>query len=133
MEINITKFFNEADHFDISGSKMEHGENAASITWQNAREARTEYCLLDSVEKDEAFRAHLKGFGAWSEEEIAAFDDCDLNALFLQCVAGDIRDVPGMSPGEWDWTRYEKLASAGNVAGRMFRAEDGEIYYYIGD
>ncbi len=134
MEIDITEFFNSetVDMSDISGSVMEHGPNAARITWNNAREASKEYRVLDSVEKDEAAREFLAGFGAWTREEIDAWDDNDLNALILQFIAGDIRETPDMDVGDWDWGLYQRLAMEGAVAGRMYRGDDGRVYYYLG-
>ncbi len=131
MEIDITDFFNSetVDMSDTSGSQMEHGPDAGRITWRNAKEAAQEYRHLTTVDQLAACRNHLTDMGLDTAEE--ATDD-ELNALFLQLVAGDIREVPDMDVGDWDWELYEKLAERGTVAGRMYRGDDGRIYYYLG-
>jgi hypothetical protein len=130
MEIDITEFFNSetVDMSDISGSVMEHGPNAARITWNNAREASKEYRHLTTVDQLAACRNHLEDMG-YSDMEDASDDD--LNALFLQLVAGDIREVPGMDDG-WNWEVYESFAREGTVHGAMYRGDNGRVYYYLG-
>ncbi len=137
MNLNITKFFTaDVDYSDISGSRMEHGDDASRITWNNAKAAAPEFNFLDTDDKLDAMRAHLKkmGFSEADEEH----DSEELNALLLQCIAGDIRDVCSDSwPGSRDWwEEYEKGSEAGRYAGRMYRAgmnpDGGDVYYYLG-
>jgi hypothetical protein len=118
MEINITKFFKDAAPMDYSASRAEIGDN---------------FNFIDTEDKRQGLRDHMAGFGAWNDTEIAAWTDTELNALFLQLVAGDVREVPGMDISSWDWTEYEKLSQDGVISGRMFQGIDGNIYYYIGD
>lgn len=127
---NITAFFSDADHFNISGSRVEHGQDAARITWNNAKEASAEFNYLDTEAKQDAMRRHLKemGFSEADDEHSPA----ELNALLLQCIAGDIREVPDMEPGAWDWDAYAGMCENGTLAGRMYRGDDGDVYYYIG-
>jgi len=91
MEIDITRFYNEAAPMDYSASVMEIGDDAGPSTWRAAMEDAPDYNLLDTNDKREAFRRHISGFGAWSAEEIAAWSDTELNALFMQLISGDIR------------------------------------------
>ncbi|WP_196301891.1 hypothetical protein, partial [Streptococcus pneumoniae] len=65
---------------------------AGRDTWRHAVEDAPDYNLLDTDDKRDEFRAHVKGFGAWSDEEIAAWSDVELNALFMQLISGDIRN-----------------------------------------
>jgi hypothetical protein len=133
MEINITKFFKDAAPMDYSASRAEIGDNAGADTWQAACNDADNFNFIDTEDKRQGLRDHMAGFGAWNDTEIAAWTDTELNALFLQLVAGDVREVPGMDISSWDWTEYEKLSQDGVISGRMFQGIDGNIYYYIGD
>lgn len=137
MELNITRFWNEATPRDYSASCAELGNDAGKITWSHAVEDAPDYNFLDTDEKREEMRAHVRSMGAWSDDEIAAWSDDELNALLLQCIAGDIRDVPGMSgPEDWDWNKYQELCEQGMCSSRLFGgplSTDGEVYYTIGD
>ena len=73
MEIDITPFFTESDPFDFSASVAERGQNAGPETWLNALEASARAPLLTTPEQIQALRDYVKGFGAWSREEIAAW------------------------------------------------------------
>ena len=105
-EINITRFYNEAAPKDYSASVADIGNNAGMDTWRAALDDAPDY------NKRDAFRAHVKGFGAWTDEEIAAWDDTALNALFIQFVSGDMRN--------------------GNTD-RLYVGDDMQAYYTIGD
>ncbi len=133
-ELDITDFFKNAAAADYSASRAEYGENAARITWSNA--LRAEWQLLKTNEQREAFRGFVRSSGGWSAEEIAAWDDKELNALCVQWVSGDIREVPGVSEGDWtdeEWKIYEECAQCGAVSSRLYRADDGAVYFYIGE
>lgn len=135
MEINITRFFNEAAPMDYSASVAEIGNNAGADTWRAACEDAPDWNLLDTDEKREAFKDHIRGFGAWGDDEIAAWSDTELNALFMQLVAGDMREAdlhPDMTGDEWK--EYERRAQAGSVSGNIFGgplSADGEVYYFL--
>lgn len=131
MEIDITLFFNQACPRDYSASVAEIGNNAAQYTWQAAWDDSADYNMLDTDEKRQAFREYVKEFGAWSTEEIAAWSDVELNALFIQMVAGDIREAD-LDQENPDWAQYEQDSNDGRISGRMFPTDDGKVYYYIG-
>jgi hypothetical protein len=135
MEINISRFFNEAEASgcaaDYSASAAELGQDAGRITWNNANRDSSTFNLLDDEEKREAWREDVKGFGAWEEDEIAAWSDKELNALFLQFVSGDIREFESLC-GD-DWQEYERLVEQGTCSGRMYRGDDGNVYFYVGN
>lgn len=125
MELNITRFFNEACPMDYSASVAEIGQNAGKATWQAACEDSSDYMILDSQEKREAFRAYVKGFGAWEETEIQAWNDIELNALLLQFIAGDIRE-------RQHYIDQNRLAEyEENIGGRLWVNEDGTASYLI--
>ena len=135
MEIDITDFFNGDDPSNYSASRVELGVNAGKITWEAAKErAASPPQILDTEDKLDALRDHVKGFGAWEPEEIAAWDAVECNALFIQMVSGDMREAdlgPAMSID--DWAEYERRSERGEVAGSIFRGEGGAVYYYLGD
>ena len=136
MELNITKFFNEACLRDYSASVAEIGSDAGPSTWRAACEDSADYMLLDDDDKREAFRAFVRSSGGWDDEEIATWPDVEINALCLQWIAGDIRECL-----EWDhergdvdaWTYYTQLAEQGTVPSNLFKDDDGQVYFYIGD
>lgn len=130
MEINITRFFNDASPMDYSASVAEIGRDAGPDTWRAAVEAFDDYVLLTTDEERAAMRAYAKEFGAWTEEAIAAWSDAELNALLIQMVAGDMREA-GLTPESTvtDWQAYEDNESCSH---RIFRTVAGNIYFYIG-
>lgn len=131
MELNITEFFRAADPATYSASIAEIGQHAGRITWQAACDA--DFLILDDDEKREAFRAFVRSSGGWGDAEIAAWSDTELNALCVQWISGDMREA-GLSGGPDDnWQDYEQSSQAGQCAGRIFRADSGEVYFYIGD
>ena len=56
-------------------------------------------------------RDFARSSGGWSADEIAAWPDEELNALFLQWVAGDTRECPAL------------------IEGVTYEERDGEWYY----
>ena len=129
MEINITSFAN-APAFEYSHSIAEGGQNAAHDTW---RAAQTAPRFLDSPAELDAMRAWAGRTGAWETDEIAAWSDAELNALFVQLVSGDIREAGADCLADIDWGQYAEDAEAGQINGAMFRTEDGNVYYYLGE
>lgn len=136
MEINITKFFNESDAFDFASSQFERGENAGQETWNNAIAQASTSPMLSTPEELEAMRDWVLSSGGWNQEEIAAWSDEELNALFIQLISGDMRQIEDLcsnEDGEPDWTKYEEIANEGRISGSLFHADSGEIFYYLGN
>lgn len=127
MELDITEFFNEARAADYSASVAEIGEHAGEITWNRAIVAARRWNPLDTPDKQAAFRAHVRGFGAWNDAEIEGFSPVELNALLIQLIAGDIREARLDSGTTWE--EYE----AGENAGSLFMGTDGRIYYSLSE
>ena len=130
LEINITDFFNSECPSDYSASRAEIGDNAGQDTWQAANECEYNFITGDTREE---VRAHFASFGAWSEEEIASWPDSELNALLIQDISGNMRDLLGgfgVFADAWDWDTYENDE---NTSGRLFKDDDGEIYFSIGE
>jgi hypothetical protein len=133
MELNITHFFTNAVLMDYSASVAEIGNDAGRATWLAACDDSDDYPMLDSDDKREEFRRYVKGFGAWSEDEIKAWSDKELNALLIQMISGDLREGHLDVDEPPDWEKYEIDSEAGRISGRLFKGDDEQIYYYIGD
>lgn len=135
MEININRLVTDLDPCELSGSIAERGANAGPETWRNSVDAAKRQRLL-KPEQRQAARDFFAGFGAWSDEEIAAWSNTELDALVLQYAAGDLREAQGVAPGDGvgdvDWTEAERLAEANTLAGNLF-VHEGELWIYIGD
>jgi len=131
MEINITKFFNEACPKDYSASVAEIGRNAGAYTYQAALDDAGDYHMLDSVEKREAFKSFVAEFGAWDDEEINAWSMTELEALLIQFISGDMREA-GLDVDTPDWEQYELDSTSGHCAGRIFKGDDEYIYFSLG-
>lgn len=136
MEINITSFFYTVAPRDLSASVAEIGANAGADTWQASCEASEDSMLLDSDDKKQAFRAFVRSSGGWNDEEVNEWSDKELNALFLQWIAGDMRemgiDSPVNSPDGIDWESIEAEQQEGIIPSNIFRGEDGSVYFYAG-
>lgn len=129
------------DPSEYSASVAERGQDAGRMTWKAAcKDARE---LFGDTFDRAAFDEYFSHFGAWDDEELAAHTDEECAALMLQFIAGDMREADfssyadiegGAEPftDEW-WPQYEKASEAGTVAGRFFRADDGRVFYYIGE
>lgn len=130
MDINISRLFKTINPKYYSASRAELGENAGSITWQNAIDAAPNY--LKSSEKRAEFKSYMQGFGAWSQSEIKAWSVKECNALLLQLISGDIRDA-GLDTTNPNWQQYQADSEAGRISGRLFCGDGGQVFYYIGD
>jgi hypothetical protein len=131
MEIEITSLL-EMHAPGLSASRVELGDNAGRITWQAAKEQAEETPILDTPEKLDAMRDFARSSGGWDAEEVAAWDAGEVNALFLQWIAGDVRELGADTLAEIDWEEAEEMQQAGQVSSDIYRAEDGRIFFYLG-
>jgi hypothetical protein len=138
MEIDITDFVETAEPSEFSASVAELGQNAGKITWANAkREAQNRpFPLLMADDRDE-FEAWIKGFGAWEDEEIAAWSLDECNALLIQYISGDLRELLDLCPGDdeygIDWGEARSLQEQGTISGNIYEGDDGRLYFYMGN
>ena len=129
MEINITPLA-DMDAFPLSHSMMEGGENAGRNTWEASKRQADETPLLDTPEKLDAFRDWVRDHGAWSDEELAAWTPQEVNALFLQWIAGDVRDLGADTLDGIDWEEAEELQDAGQAPSNIWRdPNSGEFFF----
>jgi hypothetical protein len=128
MELNITHLMERSDDMYLySASAAELGEDAGRITWRNAMDSAEIPPPLLTDDQLPEFRDYIREFGAWSDEAIDSWDAQNCNALCLQMIAGDIRERQAFADDD-DLERYEE-----NFGGRIFEADDGQWYYYVGD
>ena len=132
MEIDITTLA-EMNAFDLSHSIAEGGENAAHNTWENSKAEAERNPILNTPEKLAAMREFAASSGGWTREEIAEWPDSEVNALFLQWIAGDCRELGADSIEDIDWEEAEEMQSAGKAASNLFRGDDGKVYFYLGN
>lgn len=132
MYIEITSLL-ELDCFPLSHSRAEGGDNAGRNTWNASKAQADKTPLLDTEEKLEAMRDFARSSGGWTREEIAAWSAEEINALFLQWVAGDVREAGADSLEEIEWQEYESQASKGRISSNLSKGEDGRIYFYLGN
>jgi hypothetical protein len=100
MHINITPLLS-LDMFPLSHSAAEGGQEAGRNSWKASQETSAEIQppLLDTEEKLQAMRDFARSSGGWTREEIEAWPPEEINALFLQWIAGDTRQCPAMLEG----------------------------------
>jgi len=115
VEINITEFYNNENPHNFSGSVSTHGENVALDTWNAAKDGPL---LLDTMEKLQAMRDWAKSSGGWDSDEIAAWNNLELNALFIQLVSAEMEEET--QDGHWE-------------SGLIFRGDDEQVYIYLGE
>lgn len=130
MDVNITKAFSSIAPMDYSASRIELGDDAGPRTWAAANEDANEFELLTTPDELQAMRDFVRSAGAWDDAEIAAFSDTELRALFLQWIAGDMREC-GLDASDADWAAYEVNAQAGQCPSNIYRADDGNIYFSL--
>lgn len=132
MEIKITEFFNRICPRDFSASIAEIGQDAGTITWNASLEEAEDTQLLSSPEALAAFRKFAREFGFENSDTLS---NHELQALFIQWIAGDMREMgitTGVELETLDWEQIEKEQQAGQIPSNIYRGTDGEIYFYVG-
>jgi hypothetical protein len=130
MEIDVTHMVADEDEmFELSGSRCEHGQNAGEITWNNSVAYAAGQPLLTDDDMRDAARAHFRAYGAWTQEEIAAWSDEHLQAITCQDVAAAIRE---MEVAHGDYEEYERLCEEGTLSGRLYKSDNDHWYFYLG-
>lgn len=135
MEIDITSFVNTAEPAEFSASQAELGRDAGKITWDNAKREAANSSFINEDSR-EAFERWAEEFGAWTTDEIQDWSLDECNALLIQFISGDLRELQDICPGVGDtdinWTRARELSERGTIGGRIYPGDDGRIYFYMG-
>lgn len=128
MEIDITHMIDDSDRMHmLSGSVCELGNNAGEITWNNSKDYAAKNILLKTPKEIEQAKKWFREFGAWEQSEITAWDDNEVNALLVQYIAGDIREMISFETYE----DYQAESEAGTASGRIFKSGN-KFYFYVG-
>jgi hypothetical protein len=132
MELNISSFFATVTPRELSSSVAESGPCAGALTWSASCKASMHHPLLDDDEKRDAFRAWVESSGGWSTEEIAEWTDTELNALLLQWISGDLREM-GIDDdtSDIDWDHVEMMQQGGTYPCNLFKGSDGSVYFNL--
>ena len=101
----------------------------ATMAWDNAKAFGREMPLLKTDEERDAARDHFRGYGAWSDEEIAAWSEEELQAITCQEVAHQISELEMFVTEK----EYHEASEWGTVSGRLYKGDDGQWYCYFGD
>ena len=131
MEIDITSLL-DLDAWELSHSAAEGGWTSGRDCWKASQLAAEEHCLLDNEEKLQAMRDFARSSGGWTKTEIERWTPTEVNALFLQWVSGDIRQLGDDSLEEIDWDKAEELQREGQSPSNLYKGDDGRVYYYLG-
>ena len=128
MDIEITSLL-ETNLFPFSHSRAEGGQDAGRNTWKASLDGPRP--LLSTPEQIQAFKDWTADFGAWSAGERRAWSDNEAQALFLQFIAGEVRQSGVDSLDEMDWEAYEEGCEAGRYSSYLFKTDDGKIYFSL--
>ena len=137
MEIDITRFVKTAEPCEFSASRAELGVDAGAITWRNAKREAAESPLLSDESALDSLRQWARESGGWTREEVSAWTPEECNALFVQIISGDLRELESLAYSDSDeygvdWQAAERLAEQGTIHGALFKGTDGNVYYYLG-
>jgi len=129
LEIDVSFLLTE-DAGQFSASRMELGDDAGGITWENACNAVDQISL--TPEEIQEAKDYIRDFGAWDDEEIDAWSDEETKALIIQFAAGDYREAEsccwddGLNDIDWDG-EYRAQSEAGRISGNLFMS-NGKLY-----
>ena len=127
-EIDVTFLLTE-DCGQFSGSIYELGENAGAITWRNCIASSNSFSA--TAEEIQALKDYFREFGAWDDDERAAWTDDETKALVIQMAAGDLREIEakhwcdGINGIDW-----QSVATDEDNSGSLwFDGDSGKLYY----
>jgi len=127
LEIDVS-FLLEDEASSYSASRMELGDNAGKITWNNALDDSDKITL--TPEEIQEAKDYIRTWGAWDDEEIDSWTDVETKALIIQAAAGAYREMEGLCLNEEyevDWDEYQQQVEAGRISGNLFMHE-GRLY-----
>jgi hypothetical protein len=117
----------------FSASRMELGENAGAVTWNNAKRQASNGPEVMTSEQCEAFREDIRAWGAWDKEEIDAMSQTELRALFIQHVMSEAHEAGADCLEDIDFDKYEEDASAGRLSGFLYKDSMGDIWASVNE
>jgi hypothetical protein len=137
MEIDITDLLaNHAkDRICYASSIAEYGScSVAKETFNNSCELAREEPPLRTVAELEALIDHLTRAGFSESPELRDRPLYELNALFIQLVMGDMREMGDPDPTPEGLSDPDLLEAQmeGRCPSNIYAGDDGRIYYYLG-
>lgn len=125
--VNITAFLAAECMRDYSASVAEIGAGAGRYTWSACTENAPAWNFIPAESLD-YFRDWVQSSGGWTRAEIHAWSVDELQALCLQWIAGDVRQVGADNPAA-DWEEIRADQESGRIPSSIYRADDGQIYW----
>ena len=125
MEICIEKLL-PRDLSRCFGSIATHGTNAATETFEAAKETGAKVKLLDTPEKIAAVQQDLKESGFSGPN----LNNLELNGVFIQMIAAELSEM-GLDSLEELKTAFDGDDEQ-DRGGRLFWGIDDKPYYYAG-
>lgn len=125
--VDITDFLARECMMDYSASWAEIGANAGQATWQASVDNAPDWNFIPSDQFD-YFKDWVQSSGGWSREEIDAWCDAELQALCLQWIASDARNIGADNPNA-DWEAIRADQESGRIPSSIYRNDDGRIYW----
>lgn len=128
MELEVTHMVNDADMMpNLFGSRMELGDDAANITWDNAKEYGKTNPLVTRENLEQVYY-YFKEFGSWTREEMNRWSLEEWNAILIQDIAASIREMENF----YTLHEYFRAAEQGTVSGNLFRDGNNRWFFYVG-
>lgn len=125
--VDITEFIRQECMRDYSASVAEIGANAATYTWQVCIENASEWNFIPADQFD-YFKDWVQSSGGWTREEIDAWSETELQALCMQWIAADVRELGADSPNpDWDSIRADQ--ESGRIPSSIYRDKSGRVFW----
>ena len=80
------------DLWPCYGSIATHGNNAATHTWNSAKEEATNHHWITDDNRQD-IKDHFSSYGAWDKLKIDSWSDQELTALLIQDICGSLQDI----------------------------------------
>ena len=94
IEANVSRMFYRIEPWDCSNNAATMGDRVGEITWGNALSIARDHAEWLKTPLSDACAAMAewaRSTGAWTKDEIEAWRDVELLALFVQNVASELR------------------------------------------
>ncbi len=127
IELDISRIVQGLVPENYFASVAEKGENAGKETWNNAKSEVEKNILIEDIE---FLRHYFYSFGAWEKPELEEMTEIELNAILLQMISLEIRELPLNDDGEIDFDKYKQGIEEGCYSGMIFEHK-GKIYILL--
>lgn len=142
IEANVSRMFESVEPWDCSNNAFNLGQNVGQLTWRAAlsvADNAESWLLSDRDRTVEGTREWARESGGWSREEIAAWTDRECLALFVQNIAGELRDNLNADEVElaecariYDATDWDKESSYPRGVYWLTETDNVHVQFYTG-